>query len=73
MLEFDNKLEGIKLTINSYDINDKYALKYNFCIKDNDCINSTEYIMPSLNRNYDKSTIKLDLNYEVSDNSQFKN
>lgn len=60
---FEGPLIGSKFKINSYEIRDKYLLEYDYCVKDNDCILSREYLKPSLNQNYDKVVLKFDVNY----------
>ena len=65
-LNFQDKLEGISMKINSYEIQDVYALKYRYCITSDDCINSVEYIKPSLDKSYDKTIIKLNVEYQNS-------
>lgn len=65
----DSILKNGSLTIKSYDIKQKYALNYNYCITDNDCINSIEYIVPSVSGNYDKAILKLTGNISYDDNS----
>lgn len=66
-LEFDHSFGDIKFKINSYEINDNFLVKYNYCIEKDDCINSTEYIKPSIDTNFDKAVLKL--NIDFSDNS----
>ena len=63
-MQFDGKLQGASITINSYDIQDRFAVKYNYCIKSDDCTTSVEYIKGTLNKNYDKSVIRLDILYK---------
>ena len=59
----ESNIGNIKLKINSFDIKKNYKLDYNFCIK-NECIKSVEYLTPTLNTNFDKSIIRISLNYE---------
>ncbi len=47
-----------KIKINAYDIQNKYKINYNYCIK-TVCYDSYEYLMPSINSNYDKVLLKL--------------
>lgn len=56
-------MEGYKLTISSYEINDKFKINYNYCIS-NECFTSSEYLMPNLNTNYDKTLLKITGNLE---------
>ena len=63
-LAFDDKLKGISFKINEIDIQDRFTLKYDYCINANDCINSKEYVKPSIDEDYDKTLIKLNLEYK---------
>ena len=63
-LVFGGRLSGISLKIDEFDIKDKYALKYDFCITKDDCIKSTEYIKGTINKDYDKSVIRIKLDYK---------
>ena len=62
-LEFENVLSGVNFKINSYSLDYKFLIEYNYCIKENDCIASKEYLKPSINENYDKIILKLDMEY----------
>lgn len=46
------------ISINSYDIEDSFIIDYDFCIKDK-CYKSNQYVVPTLNTNYDKAIIKI--------------
>ena len=56
--------EDIKLpnstvvNISSYDIQERYKIDYEYCIKDN-CYNSIQYLVSTLDTNYDKAIIKI--------------
>lgn len=63
-LIFDDKLKGITLTINDYDIKDNYVLNYEFCTNKNDCLASKEYIRAKNDQSFDKSVIRLDIEYK---------
>ena len=69
-IKFNDTLGEIKFSINSYEMEDKFLLKYNYCISKNDCIISKEYIKPSINENFDKTVLKM--NVEYVDNSNLK-
>ena len=58
--QFNNKIlkEGT-LIISEFDVNDKFQLSYNYCIDDNECMSSFEYIIPNYKNNYDKTILKL--------------
>lgn len=62
-LEFQEPLENIKFKINDYEIKNKFLINYNYCIKENDCIISSEYLKPSIDQNYDKVILKLNVEY----------
>ena len=62
-LEFQKPLENIEFKINDYEIKNNFLIKYNYCIKENDCILSKEYLKPSIDQNYDKVVLKLDVEY----------
>ena len=66
-ISFESSIGNIKFKINNYDIKDKYLIKYNYCVKKDDCLLSKEYLVPSINKNFDKYILKLDVEY--SDNS----
>ena len=66
-ISFDESLGDISFKINNYDIKDKYLLEYDYCIKNDYCIKSKEYLKASIDRNFDKYILKL--NVEYSDNS----
>lgn len=54
----DSIIDGASFVITSVDIQKEYKIAYNFCVK-NDCIESFEYVKPSINSNYDKVLLKL--------------
>ena len=62
-LNFSDTLGKTYFTINSFEIRDKFLIKYNYCVKDNDCIESKEYIVPTINTNFDKYILRLDVKY----------
>ena len=57
------QLGSAKFKINEYDIKNYYVINYNYCTNNNYCIPSKEYIKPTINQNYDKSVIKLNIEY----------
>lgn len=62
-ISFNDTLGDIKFKINDYDINDKYLLEYNYCIKKDDCILSKEYLTSSIDENFDKYILRLNVEY----------
>ena len=63
-IELENMFEGLKFNITNFEINDSYKVEYKYCFKDDDCMNSIEYVKPSLDKNYDKTILKININYE---------
>lgn len=62
-VNFDESLGDIKFKINDYNISDKYLIEYKYCIKENDCINSKEYLKASIDQNFDKNVLKLNVDF----------
>jgi len=71
-LEFNESLGKIDFKISSYEIKDKFLIKYNYCVKEDNCLLSKEYIKPTLNENFDKIVMKLSLNYNDNSSLNFK-
>lgn len=69
-LSFKDSLGDIKFTIIDYEIADRFVFDYNYCIKKDDCIPSKEYMKPSIDKNFDKVVLRLNVNYK--DNSNLK-
>ena len=66
-LNFKDSLGDIAFNIAGYEINDYYKIDYNYCVGNN-CINSIEYLRPSIDENFDKTILKL--NVEFINNSK---
>ena len=62
-ISFLETLGNIKFKINSININSKYLIEYDYCIKKEDCVKSYEYLKPKINENFDKNILKLDVEY----------
>lgn len=67
----NNVLKGLSLKINSATIQDEFKLSYNFCATAGECYQSFEYIKPDILTNYDKTLLKLNINYSL-DNPYIK-
>lgn len=66
---------GLSLKINSAILQDEFKLSYNFCAVAGECYQSYEYIKPDILTNYDKTLLKLNLNYKLDNhyiNSHYK-
>ncbi len=71
-LTFENAtLKDTKLKVNEIQINSVFKIDYNFCYKDK-CEKSIEYLVPKLNSNYDKTLLKLDIDFKSNDSSMMQ-
>lgn len=66
-IDFSESIGNIKFRINDFEIKDKFLLEYNYCYKKNECLLSKEYLKPSIDTNFDKYILRL--NVEYNDNS----
>ena len=65
----DSTLGNTKLKINSYEIRNKFTIKYNYCSPRKRCISSVEYLTPNIfNTNYNKALLKLDAELTLDEN-----
>ena len=62
----DSIMSTVKIKINAFDIQSKYKLSYNYCVKTR-CYDSYEYLVPSVNSNYDKVLLKLSGTFETEE------
>ena len=68
----DSTSSDINMTINSYDIQNKFKLNYQYCYNEK-CVDSVEYLVPDYyNTNYDLALLKLNVDYS-SDNDKVSN
>ena len=72
-MSFIDSLGDITFKISDYEIKNTFLFKYNYCVKDNDCIVSKEYMKPSLNTNFDKTILRLNVEYSDSSNLKIAN
>ena len=54
----DTILKNAKIKISAFDIQKKFKLNYNYCINER-CFNSYEYLLPTVNSNYNKILLKI--------------
>jgi len=62
ILSLKGTLEGISFDIENYDIKNEFLINYKYCIE-KDCVLSKEYIKPTINENFDKVILKLQINF----------
>jgi hypothetical protein len=72
-IEFkDSTLGNSTLKINSYELRNKFTLKYKYCSPKGSCLDSVEYLSPNMfNTNFRKALLKLEveLKFDESFNS----
>ena len=75
-ISFEESLGDIKFKISDYEIKDKFIFTYDYCIKKDDCIPSKEYMKPSIDKNFDKVILRVNVDYsnnsDLSMNSFYK-
>lgn len=62
-LIFKEPLLGVSFKVNTQDLSDQFLINYNYCISKDDCLASKEYLKPSIDENYDKTILKLNVDY----------
>jgi len=62
-ISFSETIGDITFKINSFDIKEKFLITYDFCVE-KDCIASKEYIKPTINENFDKVVLKLNVDFD---------
>lgn len=62
---------GLEFNIKNYEMNDIFSYDYNFCVKENECYASKDYVSPKLDRNFNESLIKLTIAAKF--NEEYKN
>lgn len=65
----DSTLGNTTLKINSYELRNKFTVKYKYCSPKGSCLDSVEYLSPNMfNSNYDKTLLKIEaeLNFDES-------
>lgn len=69
-LSFTEKsLKAINFNITSIELQKNIKLQYEYCTKKNTCVTSYEIIKPSIDTNFDKSVLKLDIEYNSENNA----
>ncbi len=59
-VKFDDSILGkSSLTIDNYEINNKFKLEYEYCYGINKCMTSYEYVTPTATGNYSKTLLKI--------------
>ena len=62
-LEFLEPFEGISFKVNSFDLQSQYLIKYDYCISKDNCYPSKEYLKGTINQNFDKQLMRLDVEF----------
>lgn len=71
-INLENMLSNYSLSIDTFDINKYFKIKYNYCYKD-ECYESYEYLYPNVVSNYDKVLIKLTGKLNMDENVKLTN
>lgn len=68
-IKFDDSiLKDSSLKISNYQVSDSFKLNYSFCYRDNNCLDSYEYLFPTFTGNYFKALMRISGNFNL-DNS----
>ena len=68
-----DSLNNFEINIKEFDIQDKYRLEYEYCYKNNQCVDSIEYIKPTSSSNFDKVVLKLNIGLNSGSNESIIN
>ena len=68
-----DSLNNFEINIKEFDIQDKYRLEYEYCYKNNQCVDSIEYIKPTISSNFDKVVLKLNIGLNSGSNESIIN
>lgn len=63
-LKFEGALSNVEFKINQFELSDKFLIEYDYCVNEDNCYKSKEYLRPSLDENYDKVILKLNVDYK---------
>ena len=66
-ISFSDTLGNIEFKINDYEIKNSFLINYNYCFND-DCVASKEYLKPSIDTNFDKTILKVNVDYSNNTN-----
>ena len=61
-------LDSGNFTIPNFEVKEKYKLEYQYCIDNNECLKSYEYLLPTLGNN-DKAILKINGNISINNKS----
>lgn len=68
-ISFDDSILGSSsLTVNSFEINNKFKLDYEYCYGQDKCMTSYEYVTPTATGNYFKTLMKVNGDMSVDKN-----
>jgi len=63
---FENSvLNDYVFTLNKFELAEKIKVNYKYCIKNDNCINAIEYVVPKISTNYEKAVLRLDGTLQV--------
>lgn len=59
-------LNDSSLVVSNVEFKDQFRVNYHVCIKDNDCYDYYENIVPDLSSNYDRTLMKIKMNSDIN-------
>lgn len=73
-LSFDDSiLKDSNMTIFNYEVADSFKLNYSFCYRDNNCLDSYEYLFPTFTGNYFKALMKISGDFNLDSSLNIEN
>lgn len=69
----DSVLSKSSIEIRDFKFGNYFIVDYNYCLKNDDCIKSIEYIKPTLSGKIDKTLLKIEGNLYISDEEDIHN
>ena len=67
------KINDSYFIINEFEVKKEFLINYNYCYKNDDCIASVEHLKASINENFDKAVLRLNVDSNVDFANYFKN
>ena len=63
----DNNFVKGTIKIMGYELNTKFSVDYQYCLNTKRCISAREYVVPTIDSNYDKALLKISAESEDTD------
>lgn len=72
-ISFEDTLGNIEFKITDFDIQKRYLIEYDYCHTKDQCIKSKEYLVPSIDEDFDKGIIRLNVEFTNSTDLELNN